>query len=381
MATAPRPRVLLVDDAEANLIVLEAQLDRPGYELVRARSGNQALRLLLDGEFAVILLDVELQDMDAHEVARFARGHPTTRDVPIIFVTARQETDLDARRGHGAGAVDVLFKPVDAAILRSKVDVFVELYLARRRLADEVRAHERTLANLEAFNYSISHDLRAPLRPLDGFSQILLEDYADVLDDKGKGYLHRIQKAARRMTQLIDDLLALSRTGEAPMAVQPVDLVPIAAAVVAELRETEPARAVDFVSVPEAPVSGDPRLLRIVLENLLRNAWKFTRDVAGTARIELGTTHDAGPDVYFVRDDGAGFSSVSAPRLFQPFQRFHAQADFEGTGIGLAIVRRIIDRHGGRIWAESTRGQGATFFFTVGPDAARILKARAPTPA
>jgi signal transduction histidine kinase len=359
-----RPRVLLVDDVEANLVALEAQLVKLPCETVRAPSGNEALKLLLKGEFAVMLLDVQMPEMDGYEVARLTRENPATREVPIIFVTAMHETPENALRGYDAGAVDFLFKPIDPVILRSKVQVFIDLYLGRRRLAQEIAAHKATMGELEAFNYSVSHDLRAPLRPLDGFSQALIEDHGPKLDEKARDYLNRIRAAAQRMSQLIEDMLELSRMGRAEMSVRPVDLVPVAEAVVGEIRKNEPGRAVEFVSVPEDKVKGDPRLLRIVLENLLRNAWKFSSKVE-KPRIELGVSREGDTTAHFVRDNGAGFDSAHAGRLFQPFQRLHSNAEFEGTGIGLAIVQRIIRRHRGRVWAEGVPGKGATIFFTL----------------
>lgn len=358
-----KPCVLLVDDVPANLVALQAQLEDMDCELVCAKTGNEALRQLLKREYAVMLLDVQMPEMDGYEVARYARQHPSTRDVPIIFLTAMIETEESVLRGYGTGAVDLLFKPINGQILRSKVQVFLELHNGRRRLADEVEAHKKTLAELEAFNYSVSHDLRAPLRPLDGFSHALLEDYGDVLDDKGRDYLTRIRAAAQRMSQLIDDLLRLSRISRAAVRTQRVDLSGIARSVVEELRRDDAGRAVDFVAA-ELTVDGDAQLLRIALENLLRNAWKFTRKEEH-ATIELGTLEERGESVYFVRDDGAGFDPKFAQRLFQPFQRFHSADEFEGTGIGLAIVDRIVRHHGGRLWAESSPDNGATFFFTL----------------
>ncbi|HEY5091533.1 MAG TPA: ATP-binding protein [Polyangia bacterium] len=358
-----RPKVLLVDDVEANLVALEAILGNLDCDLFRTNSGNEALRLLLKHEFAVMLLDVQMPEMDGYEVAYFARDNPATGQVPIIFVTALHETKDHVLRGYDTGAFDVLFKPIDPYVLRSKVQIFLELFLSRRRLEEEIEAHKRTLAEVEAFNYSVSHDLRAPLRPLDGFSEALLEDYGDKLDDKAKDYLNRIRAAAQRMGRLIEDLLELSRIGRVAVQRQSVDLSAMVASITGELCAAEPARGVEILCGPPANIEGDPRLLRIALENLLRNAWKFTRR---NPRATITFGRKPGPEaVFFIRDDGVGFDPAYASRLFQPFQRMHAASDFEGTGIGLAIVDRIIRRHGGRIWAESAPGAGATFFFTL----------------
>jgi two-component system sensor histidine kinase/response regulator len=373
-ATEGRPAILIVDDVEANLVALEAQLANLDCDIVRARSGNEALRQLLRREFAVMLLDVQMPEMDGYEVARLARDNRSTRDMPIVFVTAGHETEESLSQGYGSGAIDYLFKPINARVLRSKVQVFLELHVGRRRLVGEIAAHERTLAELEAFNYSVSHDLRAPLRPLDGFCAVLLEDYGPALDDKGREYLGRIRAAAHRMGDLIEDLLELSKVGRAPVRREAVDLVPLVQAIVRELREGEPARDVEVVAPPALTAPCDARLVQIVLENLLRNAWKFTRQ-RPRARIEVGVT--VGDEVvYFVRDDGVGFDPAYAARMFQPFQRFHTTSEFEGTGIGLAIVNRIVGSHGGRIWAEASVGGGARFAFTLA--ASRIASAHRP---
>jgi signal transduction histidine kinase len=360
-----RPAVLIVDDVDANLVALEAQLESLDCEVVRARSGNEALRQLLRRDFAVMLLDVQMPDMDGFEVARLARDNRSTRDVPIVFVTAMHETEANVLQGYGSGAIDFLFKPINVDVLRGKVKVFLELAASRRQLLDEIAAHEQTVKELESFSYSVSHDLRAPLRPLDGFCAVLIEDYGAALDDKARDYLARIRAAARRMGHLIDDILELSRVSHGAVQRSSFDLSPIVGAIVAELRQADPSRNVEFVSPPALKVSADRRLLQIAFENLLRNAWKFTRD-RSPARIEVGRRRGA-EDVLFVSDDGVGFDPSFAGRLFQPFQRLHGAQEFEGTGIGLAIVNRIVNRHGGRIWAEAAVGKGAQFFFTLEP--------------
>ncbi len=355
---------MLVDDVEANLIALQADLEHVECDCVRAHSGNEALAWLLKREFALMLLDVQMPGMDGYEVARLARENPTTRDVPIVFVTAMHETESNALRGYGAGAIDFLFKPINSTILRSKVQVFVDLYRSRRRLFEEVKAHERTLAELNAFNYSVSHDLRAPLRPLQGFSRALLEDYSDKLDAVARDYLQRISDAAARMQQLIDDLLNLSQAGRADLHAMEIDLLAPVQQIIDELKQTDPARTMTFVLPTALPAFADNRLLRIVFENFLRDAWKFTAKVEAP-KIEIGASTKNNTPAYFVRDNGAGFDPAYAKKLFKPFQRLHSREEFEGTGIGLAIVERIIARHGGEVWAESAPGQGATFFFTL----------------
>jgi PAS domain S-box-containing protein len=218
---------------------------------------------------------------------------------------------------------------------------------------------------LETFAYSVSHDLRAPLRGIDGFSQALLEDYGDKLDEEGKEYLRRVRAATQRMGQLIDDMLILSRVTRSEMRRGAVDLSALARMITSELQKAQPERQVEFVIAEGLTVNGDAVLLRAVLDNLLSNAWKFTGKQT-TARIELGVTQHEGKRAYFVRDDGAGFDMTYVGKLFAPFQRLHATSEFAGTGIGLATVQRIINRHGGKVWAEGAVGKGASFYFTLG---------------
>ena len=241
---------------------------------------------------------------------------------------------------------------------------------AGRDLEDANRDLEATNRELEAFSYSVSHDLRAPLRSIDGFSQILLEDYSGELDEEGKDYLSRVRAASQRMGRLIDDLLGLSRVTRGAMSRERVNLSSLAQAVAGELREARPDRGVEFTVQKGLEVWGDPRLLRVALVNLMGNAWKFT-EKEPEARIEFGQDEELSRKgrvpVYYVSDNGAGFEMAYADKLFGAFQRLHGAEEFEGTGIGLATVQRVVHRHGGRIWAEGEVGRGATFFFTLRP--------------
>jgi len=253
----------------------------------------------------------------------------------VIVVTARALHKVDMRR-----------REAEQAIQRLNVDL------------------QAVNKELEAFSYSVSHDLRAPLRSIDGFSQALLEDYTGHLDGEGQDYLRRVRAATQRMAQLIDDLLALSRVTRAEMHRDDVNLTAMAQDVADELRKTEPGREAEFIIAPGLRASGDRRLLRVALVNILGNAWKFT-STHPRACIEFGTTEQEGTKAYFVRDDGAGFDMAYVGKLFGAFQRLHGADEFKGTGIGLATVQRIIHRHGGRVWAEGAVGQGATFYFTL----------------
>jgi PAS domain S-box-containing protein len=233
-----------------------------------------------------------------------------------------------------------------------------------RRVQERTRALEEANHELEAFSYSVSHDLRQPLRAIDGFSQVLLEDHRDHLDAKGHPHLERIRAAAQRMGLLIDDMLNLSRITRAEIKREPVDLSALARTAWAAARERDPARSVAVEVQDGLTTEADPRLLGVALGNLIGNAWKFTRDKP-QARIAVGALPGGPEPVYFVRDNGAGFDMAYADKLFAPFQRLHSPREFEGTGIGLAIVARVVQRHGGRVWAEGAVGQGATVYFTL----------------
>jgi PAS domain S-box-containing protein len=233
-----------------------------------------------------------------------------------------------------------------------------------QRVRERTAELETTARELDAFAYSVSHDLRAPLRSIHGFSRFLEEDYADRLDEDGLEYVARIKSSVAKMGQLIDDLLRLSRATRTELNREPVDISALASEIIEELRAAEPDRQVEVEVIPGLVTTGDSHLLRLALDNLLSNAWKFTGKCEHAA-ISVGTTGQPGDQVFFVRDNGAGFNMRYESKLFDPLQRLHTADEFEGNGIGLAIVHRILGRHGGRIWAESELGKGATFFFTV----------------
>jgi light-regulated signal transduction histidine kinase (bacteriophytochrome) len=230
----------------------------------------------------------------------------------------------------------------------------------------QTRTAELEAANreLEAFSYSVSHDLRAPLRHLNGYTSLLLEEYRDRLDANGKTFLERIGAAVRKMDDLVGDMLQLAQVSRQGLTRGSVDLGAMSLEILEELQQTQPGRVVICRIAPGVEATGDPHLLRLAMENLLANAWKYTGKTDG-AVIEFGVTEQEGEKVYFVRDNGVGFDMAYVGNLFGPFQRLHPAQEFEGTGIGLATVQRIIQRHGGRIWAEAEVDRGATFFFTL----------------
>ncbi len=383
-------RILAVDDSATYLNELGSALRGEGYDVVLARSGEEALDLLAVQPVDCVLLDLLMPGLGGQETCRRIKAAPVVRDIPLIMLTALEDRAamLD---GLGAGADDFISKSSEFEVLKARVRAQLrrkqfedenrrireellrkeleaaearatrDLAQVRALLVDELQRKNR---ELEAFSYSVSHDLRAPLRSIDGFSHALMQDYADRLDADGRDYLRRVRAGAQRMAELIDDLLQLSRVSRAEIRRQPVDLSVLARQIIEELRAHDPERTVAVHVQDGAVIHADGPLMRIVLENLLGNAWKFTSR-APVARIEFGVRDAPDGRVYFVRDTGAGFPMAYVDKLFAPFQRLHSENDFPGTGIGLATVQRVIDRHGGRVWAEGIVGSGATFFFTV----------------
>ena len=383
-------KILTVDDSLTYLHEVATQLREEGYDVVSARSGEEALELLSVQSVDCILLDLLMPGMSGQETCRRIKGSAAWRDIPLIMHTALEEQGAMVE-GINAGADDYIAKSSDLEVLRARV----RAQLRRKQFEDEnrcireqllqkelevvaansarelaetrsifVEELERKNRELETFSYTVSHDLRAPLRSINSFSQILLEDYSEKLDSTGKSHLERVSSSARRMGELIDDLLELSRVARADLSWDRVDLSAIARAILEGFCRNEPDRRVEWNVQHDLVLDVDGRLMKAALENLLGNALKFTAKIA-TARIEFGAEQRDGGTVYFVRDNGAGFDMKHADKLFSPFKRLHGNDDFPGTGIGLATVHRIVDRHGGRIWAESTVGEGATFYFTI----------------
>jgi signal transduction histidine kinase len=371
-----RPLVLVVEDnTEMNRFVCDSLA--PAYRVEAAFHGHEGLGKALALRPDLILSDVMMPEMSGDELVRAVRSHRELDATPIVLLTAKADDELKVRLLR-EGASDYVMKPFSVEELRARVGNLVSVKLTderNRRLNAELHEHNvrltRLMAQLEAVNkelesfcYSVSHDLRAPLRAIDGFSMILQESYGDKLDAQAHNYLERVRAATQRMSHLIDDLLKLSRTVRSEMRITTVNLSELACTIAKDLEGTAPERKVTFSIAPQMVVHADASLMRVVLENLLGNAWKFSGKRA-EARIEVGSMTNAGETVYFVRDNGAGFDMKYADKLFGAFQRLHSVTAFDGTGVGLANVQRIIHRHGGRVWAEAAVDQGATFYFTL----------------
>lgn len=351
--------------------------------LVERAAGDAADRILYANRAAALLFDYPeaalagrpleslLATGDAgHDelVQALAAGQPLHRRLNVMrrrgqsqVVDVRVDLLLDSRMGDRRFVVIMRDLTADVDRTRQVVEAHEELKQAMRQRSHELEVMAK---ELESFSYTVSHDLRAPLRVVEGFARILVEDYGRLLDKMAHDHLQRIIQAAARMNSMINALLDLSRLSSQPIVREPLSLSRMAEEVIEELRAGSPGREIDPIIAPDVVTEGDRTLLRIVLDNLIGNAWKYTGR-ARVAEIEFGVRAQAGMPVYFVRDNGAGFDMRFADRLFGVFQRLHSAADFPGTGVGLATVQRIIRRHGGRIWAESEPGHGSTFYFTL----------------
>jgi two-component system sensor histidine kinase/response regulator len=385
MAQPHISNILLVDDEQANLDALEAVLESLGQRLIRATRGDQALKCVLEHDFAVILLDVQMPGMSGIETAALIRARERSRTTPIIFLTGMMRTAEMVFSGYSAGAVDYLMKPLEPEVLRAKVAVFVELDRARHELEQEITERVRIAeqvselnnalrqknddllaanSDLEAFCHSVSHDLRMPLRHIHSYISILEASASSKLNSEERRHVTTVQKAALRMTRLIDDLLAFSRIGRAAMHRQAIRMTDLIDETFQDLAPDLTNRRIDWQRHDIPDTVGDPQLLKQVWVNLLANAVKYTRP-RDPARIEIGAEEADDEIIYYVKDNGVGFNMQYADRLFGVFQRLHTEKDFEGTGVGLANVRRIVQRHGGRTWAEGAEGRGATVYFSL----------------
>lgn len=349
-------RDILLDERRIGSISLETDLAEWNESLRNYLIVFVMLALLTIG--MTLTLAVFLQRIVTAPISHLAEtAHRVSRDRDYGMRAVKISDDE-------VGILIDSFNTMLTEIQRRDAELLEAQILLERRVVERTAQLEAANKELEAFSYSVSHDLRTPLRGIDGFGQILLEDYSHKLDDQGREYLQRLRAASQRMAQIIDDLLKLARVTRAELNLEEVDLSELAQDVAEKIRAQAPNRNVRFDIASGLKARADIRLLRIVLENLLGNAWKFTIR-RNEARIEFGAIEENGNLVYFVRDNGAGFDMAYVNKLFGAFQRLHDVKEFPGTGIGLATVQRVVHKHGGRIWAEAAVNGGATFYFTL----------------
>ncbi|MDX8384241.1 MAG: response regulator [Ghiorsea sp.] len=361
--TFKKAKILIVDDNEDNL-ELASQILEDDYEVVTGRSGSDCLHKARDLKPDVIVLDVQMPDMDGYETLAKLRSTAEGKEIPVIFLSARYRDSDRVIKGLEMGALDYITKPVDDDLLMAKVRVGVRIKQAEDAVREKAHALEVANKEMEAFTYSVSHDLRAPLRALDGFSAILSEDYAESLDEEGLQYLARIRAGSQKMGSLIDDLLDFARTSRGDLAQSPLDVSAMVNDVCTEIQATEDHAQLSITVQSGMTTLGDSKMIRVVLMNLISNAIKYSSKEDKPC-LEIYAEKSATREVFTIKDNGVGFEMRYVDQLFHPFRRLHSSDEFPGNGIGLATVHRIIQRHGGTIWAESEVGKGSVFNFTL----------------
>ncbi len=385
---AEKQKILIVDDKPANLFTLEQILKDTGVEIIQACNGNEALAATLNHEFALVILDIQMPGMNGYELAECLRSDELTKSLPIIFISAVYSTDYHVFRGYEAGAVDFMVKPYNPDILLSKVRVFLELNRQKVLLKNsremlalandtlEQKVQERT-AELEEFAFVISHDLQEPLRMVSSFVALLAKRYKDRLDEDADTYINFAIDGADRMREMITGILKYSRINTTGMDCEWVDTNEILDRVLLTFSVRIKQEYVKVIREPLPPVWMNPTKLYQVFQNLMDNAIKFKRDVPLEIHISTPDLKDLPDDftppdaikegfqVFSVRDNGVGMEQQYAKRIFKVFQRLHGQDTYPGTGIGLSICKKIIERNGGRIWVVSQPGEGTTFYFTL----------------
>ena len=362
--TGLKPNILIVDDRKENLIATEKVLKSLGVTIFKATSGNEALSLILRQRFAVVLLDVQMPEMDGFETAMLMQEHDSMRGVPIIFVTAISKEDEYATRAAEIGAVDYIFKPINPDILKSKVKVYVDLYVQREEILKLNANLQQYNEELERFAYICSHDMQEPVRMMNSYAGLLFVNYENALDGRGQKYLKLIDENAKCMQKMIRDILAFSRVGREDITIDTVDCNQIAGEVLErfEAEISEKGARVKCGALPILRTS--PTLIRVLFQNLIGNALKF-QDGGKVPEVDIWAQQQDKLWRISVRDNGIGIDSGFHDRIFTIFQRGHRKEDYPGTGIGLSTCRKFIRLYGGDIHFDSVPGQGTVFFFTL----------------
>jgi len=362
----PRPNILIVDDRKENLLATEKVLKNLNAGIFKANSGNEALSLMLRHQFAVVLLDVQMPEMDGFETARLMQEDESMRGVPIIFVTAISKEEKYATQAAEIGAVDYIFKPINPEILRSKVRVYLDIYMQREQILKLNAVLQQSNEELERFAYICSHDMQEPVRMMNIYAQMLEEKDTGLPDEKKQKYLGFITKNAQHLQKMISDILEFSRVGREEIALEKVDCNHLVKEVLSEFESIIEQKKAEITcgKLPELETS--PTLLRVLLQNLISNALKF-QDGSKTPQVHIGAEWQADTWQFCVRDNGIGIDPAFYDKVFAIFQRIHRRDEYPGTGIGLSTCKKFIELIGGTIWFESTPGQGTVFFFTL-PD-------------
>lgn len=359
-----QPNILVVDDRRENLLATEKILRHLHAEIFTANSGNEALSLVLRHRFAVVLLDVQMPEMDGFETAMLMQEHESIQGVPIIFVTAISKEERYASRAAEIGAVDYIFKPINPEILKSKVKVYLDLYVQREHILKLNGRLRQSNEELERFAYICSHDLQEPARMMNSYAGMLGEKYGAILDEKGRKYLRFITENARQMQKMILDILAFSRVGREELKFELVDCGQILKAVLAKFEDIIARTGARICSGPLPTIKTSPTLMHVLLQNLIGNALKF-QDGSRAPQVDIWAEARNGMWQFSVQDNGIGINPDFQDKVFAIFQRLHRREDYPGTGIGLSTCKKFIELCDGTIWFESAPGQGAKFFFTL----------------
>ncbi len=367
-----RPKILLVDDRWENLLATEALLKPLGASIITADSGEKALNLVLENDFAIVLLDVQMPIMDGFETARLMKTRPNMRNVPIIFITAISKEDHFATEAAEIGAVDYIFKPINSDILKSKVKVYLDLYNQREQILQLNANLRQSNEELERFAYVCSHDMQEPVRMMNIYAGFLADDALPQLDEENQRHVGYIRENAVRMQKMIRDILSFSRVGREDIVLESIDSQQVFEEVMQGFEDVVAQKQATVTAEALPVVSTSPTLLRVLLQNLIGNALKF-QDGSRTPEITLSARREgSGRNALWrfdVSDNGIGIDPVFYERIFQIFQRLHSFDDYTGTGIGLSTCRKFVRLCGGDITVRSTPGAGSVFSFTL-PDKA-----------
>jgi two-component system, sensor histidine kinase and response regulator len=359
-----RPNILIVDDRKENLLATEKVLRNLNAGIFKAMSGNEALSLMLHNRFAVVLLDVQMPEMDGFETAMLMQEHESMRGVPIIFVTAISKEERYATQAAEIGAVDYIFKPFNPDILRSKVKVYLELYVQREQILKLNEHLSQSNEELERFAYICSHDMQEPVRMMNIYAGFLADEQADRLDEAGKKHIGAIKRSAEHMRKMIADILAFSRVGREAPRVEELDCNQIVHDVLAEFGATISKKRALIVCNPLPTLKGCQTLMRVLFQNLIGNALKF-QEGARPPEIEIHAETTDREWCFVIKDNGIGIDPVFSDKVFAIFQRIHRKEEYPGTGIGLSTCKKFVEFCGGRIWFESVLGKGSVFSFTI----------------
>jgi signal transduction histidine kinase len=359
-----RPNILIVDDRKENLLATEKVLRNLNAGIFKAMSGNEALSLMLHNRFAVVLLDVQMPEMDGFETAMLMQEHESMRGVPIIFVTAISKEERYATQAAEIGAVDYIFKPFNPDILRSKVKVYLDLYVQREQILKLNEHLSRSNEELERFAYICSHDMQEPVRMMNVYAGFLADEQVERLDEAGKRHVGAIKRSAEHMRKMIADILAFSRVGREAPKLEELDCNQIVHDVLAEFGAIISQKRALIVCNPLPTLKGCQTLMRMLFQNLIGNALKFQN---GTRPPEIEIHAEATDKEwrFAIKDNGIGIDPAFSDKVFAIFQRIHRKEEYPGTGIGLSICKKFVESCGGRIWFESVLGKGSVFSFTI----------------